>query len=115
MKDKKQKLLGTWQLVETIVIDQDLNPKWMPVENGYKYTFQRDNAFFASKFSKCSTGHYFINSNYLFLDYDCNDVVGGNSPGTFKEELTFESGYMFLKPTYLTCIEGCGYKFKKVK
>ncbi len=110
-------LIGTWQLVETIIIDQELNPVWVPVEAGYTYTFYENGRFNSSRFIECSTGNYSTGSGLLILNYDCEGFTTEiESPaGTFKEMLKFESDQMILTPTYLSCIEGCGYKFAKIE
>ncbi len=113
----KNPLIGTWQLVETIVIDQELNPEWVPVEEGYIYTFYENGKFSSSSFVECSMGNYSLESDILALDYDCEGFTREieTPPGTFIETLKFKSGQIILTPTYLSCIEGCGFKFEKIE
>ena len=108
-------IIGTWQLIETYGSDGGSNPEWTTVENGYIYTFYINGNFTSNRFSECLEGNYTISENNLILDYGCTDFnTGIETPaGTFIEDYTFEGEYLILTPTYLTCIEGCSYKFKK--
>ncbi|KFF07193.1 DUF5640 domain-containing protein [Flavobacterium reichenbachii] len=95
-------IIGTWKLHKT--------------QNGYTYTFNTDGTFKSSRFTKCLTGKYTVSSDKLTLDYDCEGFTTQieTPSGTFIENFKLEKGYMYLSPTYLTCDEGCSYKFKKI-
>ena len=113
----EQSIIGTWQLIEIYSDPGDNSGSWNPVENGYKYIFTADNQFTSTRFSECDNGIYSLNSNKLILDFGCDGFTAGieKPKGTFIEQMTFESNNLILNPTYLLCIEGCGWKFKKVK
>ena len=108
-------IVGTWQLVE---IYQSIGGpgNWNDVENGYKYTFLNNGNFSSNRFSECSNGTYSIESNELILDFSCAEFTTGfeKPEGILIEKITFESGYLFINPTYIFCVEGCNYKFKKI-
>ena len=101
--------------------DDDINQggpgSWSNVENGYKYTFLDDGNFSSDRFNECSSGTYLVESNKLILNYDCDGFTAGIEipEGIFIEEINFESGYLTINPTYVICIEGCEYKFKKIR
>lgn len=110
-------IIGTWQLIEIYSDPGDGSGGWNSVENGYKYTFSSNNKFKSDRFSECTNGEYNIDSNQLILNYDCEGFTTGieNPQGTFIEEISFTASNMILRPTYLGCIEGCGWKFKKLQ
>ena len=112
---KESIIIGTWQLVE---IYQSVGGpgNWNDVENGYKYTFLSNGDFFSNRFSECTNGTYSTELNELILDFGCDGFTTGieKPEGIFIEKITFESGYLFINPTYIFCVEGCNYKFKKI-
>ncbi|MBI6121465.1 lipocalin family protein [Salegentibacter maritimus] len=110
-------IIGTWQLIEIYSDPGDGSGGWNSVENGYKYTFSSDNKFNSNRFTECTNGEYNIDSNKLILNYECEGFTAGieDPEGTFVEELSFTANNIILKPTYLDCIEGCGWKFKKLQ
>lgn len=114
--EQEKSIVGNWQLIEIYSNPGAGSGNWNSVENGYTYSFSANGEFTSTRFSECSTGTYSIESNELSLDFDCDGFTTGiESPeGTFIEQLTFETKDLILKPTYLNCIEGCGWKFKKI-
>jgi hypothetical protein len=113
----EKSLVGEWQLVETYVDPGDGSGSWQKVDNGFFYIFSPNGQFTSNRFSECKSGKYAVVLNKLTLDYNCEGFTTGveNPEGIFVEEITFESSNMIMKPTYLFCIEGCGWKFKRVK
>tara|TARA_R110000868_G_C10964310_1_gene768899 strand:+ start:7290 stop:7715 length:426 start_codon:yes stop_codon:yes gene_type:complete len=113
----EQSIIGTWQLIEIYSDPGDGSGDWSFVENGYKYVFTSDNQFTSNRFPECDNGIYSLNSNQLILDFGCDGFTAGieNPEGTFIEQISFESNNLILNPTYLICVEGCGWKFKKLK
>lgn len=112
---REQSIIGTWQLVE--IYQSEGGPgSWSTVENGYKYTFLNNGNFSSDRFDECANGTYSIESNELILNYDCDGFTTGieTPEGVFIEKINFESGYLSIIPTYVTCVEGCDYKFKKI-
>lgn len=112
--DKKldtSNIVGTWKHYE----EYD-NFKWNKVKDGYTYTFNANGTFKSTRFTECITGKYSVVSDKLTLDYDCDEfTTQAESPaGTFIENYKLETGYIYLSPTYLSCFEGCGSKFKKI-
>ncbi len=113
--NESESIIGTWQFVETYQSTGGIGT-WNPVENGYKYTFLENGNFSSNRFDECINGTYLIESNELTLIFGCNGFTAGiEAPeGTFIEEINFESGYLFINPTYIFCVEGCDNKFKKI-
>jgi len=111
-----KKLFGTWKLVEVYSNTGADSGVWNTVENGYTYTFLSNSQFSSERFLECENGMFSLENNELILDFECDDFTAGiESPqGTFVEEITFESNSFILIPTYLNCIEGCGWKFMKI-
>jgi len=116
-KSQEENFLGTWKLIETYGSDGGSNPQWTIVDNGYTYTFSNDGTFSSTRFTECTTGTYDVSNNTITLDYSCVGFDTGveNPPGTFVENYNFENGNIILTPTYMNCIEGCGYKFEKIE
>ncbi|APY12118.1 hypothetical protein BWZ22_13155 [Seonamhaeicola sp. S2-3] len=116
-KSQEESFLGTWKLIETYGSDGGSNPQWTIVDNGYTYTFSNDGTFSSTRFTECTTGTYDVSNNTITLDYSCVGFDTGveNPPGTFVENYNFENGNIILTPTYMNCIEGCGYKFEKIE
>lgn len=110
-------IVGTWKLVETYSNPGADPGEWNSVDDGYIYTFSADGTFTSTRFTECEYGTYTIESDLLTLDFGCDGFTAGiEDPGaTFVEHMTFEGNKLILKPAYLVCIEGCGYKFKKIK
>ncbi|QCX38170.1 lipocalin family protein [Aureibaculum algae] len=113
--NQEKSIIGTWQLVETYQSAGGPG-NWSSVDNGYKYTFLDNRTFSSNRFSECTYGTYSIESNVLTLIYGCEGFTTGieNSAGVFIEKINFESKYLFINPTYIFCVEGCAYKFKKI-
>ena len=113
--NKEKSIIGTWQLIETYQSSAGLGT-WNLVENGYKYTFLENGNFSSNRFMECTNGTYSIVSNELTLIFGCNGFTTGfeNPEGVFVEKINFESGYLFINPTYIFCVEGCNYKFEKI-
>ena len=97
--------------------DGGSNPQWTTVANGYTYTFSDDGTFSSTRFTECTTGTYEVSSNSITLDYGCAGFGTGieNPAGTFVENYSFESENIILTPSYMNCIEGCGYRFEKIE
>lgn len=116
IKDKS--LVGTWKLSEANIGDGGIGTKWVAIKSSdsYTYTFKSDGTFTSTRFNDCRCGKYSLSTDLLTLDFDCPDFTSGiESPsGTYIENYKQENGKMILSPTYLSCIEGCLYKFKKI-
>ena len=109
-------IVGTWKLIEIYNDPGDGAGSWNSVDNGYLYKFFENGQFTSTRFSECSSGSYSMNSTELTLDFDCDGFTTGieDPEGTFVENYTFESNRIIFVPTYLNCIEGCGWKFEKI-
>lgn len=109
-------IIGTWKLIEVYENDGGVG-EWTNVENGFTYTFKNEGSFTSTRFPECSFGTYMISESTLSLVFGCEDFSAGiESPeGTFIESYTFEGGKLYLSPKYLSCDEGCSYKFAKVE
>lgn len=110
------RLHGTWQLIEVYDHPGYGNGQWVPVEDGYIYNFFPTNHFTSNRFSECENGLYSMSATQITLQYECDGFTTGieSSQGAFIENYTFESDTLILIPDYLSCSEGCGWKFKKV-
>ena len=108
-------IVGSWKLFEIYSNSGGGTGQWSQIDNGYSYTFFSNGEFSSSRFSECTDGTYSITNNKLTLVFGCTGFTTRveGPEGTFIEQMTFESGFLILTPTYLTCIEGCAYKFKK--
>ena len=115
--DNDNSIIGTWYLIEIYSSDGGSNAQWTSATNSYIYQFMENGSFISNRFSECTTGTYTIENDKLILNFGCEGFTTGiESPqGTFIEQMRFENGYLILKPTYLNCIEGCGWKFNKLK
>jgi len=113
----EQAIIGTWQLAESFIDIGDGSGDWMSVDDGYEYKFTSNNEFTSNRFSECTSGTYSINMNQITLDFGCEGFSTGiESPdGTFIEQYSFDSNDLILRPTYVTCVEECGLKFRKRK
>ncbi|WP_066225057.1 hypothetical protein [Formosa haliotis] len=114
---KSNSIVGTWKLIETYESNGGNNPQWTTISDGYTYIFTKNGKFTSNRFSECTDGSYSITGINLTLDYSCNNFdTGIETPaGTFIEEYSFEGENIILTPTYLTCIEGCKFKFQKIE
>ncbi|MCX2839923.1 hypothetical protein OQ279_17490 [Salinimicrobium sp. MT39] len=113
---EKDSLIGTWQLVQTYANSGAGPGNWNEVEDGYTYTFLQNGDFYSTRFDECTSGTFSTESNLLILDFGCDGFTTGiEAPeGVFVEEYIFDNGLLVTNPTYLTCIEGCGFKFRKM-
>ena len=50
--EPKTSILGTWELTEIRSVDGKKREVWIPVENDFQYTFNKDNTFTATRFSE---------------------------------------------------------------
>lgn len=116
-----ESIIGTWQLIESLIDIGDGNGDWRPVSvnDGYAYNFSPDGEFTSDRFDECAAGSYSISSvdSELTLVYDCDGFTQGieEPAGTFIEQFRFESNDLILKPTYIFCTEQCGLKFRKAE
>jgi len=115
--DTDDSIIGTWVLKNIYTNPGVGAGSWTPVDNGYQYTFYSNGDFTSTRFSECTNGTYSIENDKLILDFGCEGFTTGIEipKGTFIEQMNFENGFLILKPTYLLCIEGCGWKFDKLK
>ncbi|MBI6117261.1 hypothetical protein [Salegentibacter maritimus] len=113
----EETIYGTWKLIETYNGSGANNSQWKTIDDGYIYTFKKDNTFSSNRFNECSEGTFEINDSNLILKFNCIEFNTGiePSPGVFIENYAFGENYLFLTPTYLNCDEGCSNKFEKIK
>lgn len=115
---EKDLILGSWELKEIYSNDGSANNgEWQPPNTIYKYTFLDDNTFTSTRFLECVYGTYTFTEDTIELNFGCENFTTGieNPPGVFKENYTFENNHLILVPTYLSCDEGCGWKFKRIQ
>jgi|SRR5690606_10071730 len=114
--DYGEGLIGTWKLVEVYLSDGGSQSAWVSVKNGYVYTFKNNGTFTSSRFEECNRGKFEETEHILTLIFDCEEFTAGieDPEGTFVENLKFENNHMILSPAYMSCVEGCSYKFKKI-
>lgn len=113
-------VVGTWKLVKSYGYDSSIgHSRWYSVKNGYTYTFKSDGTFISNRFSECTSGTYILSENdgTLSLVYDCEGFTTGIEipQGTFVESFIIENKHLLLSPTYMNCVEGCDYKFKRIQ
>lgn len=108
-------IYGTWQLVQSYVVN-GVNGNWEKVENGYQYEILSSNTFASNQFSECFEGTIVLKDSEITFDYECEGFTTGieTPAGSFTYQYSFDNGLLLLTPTYLTCDEGCGYKFEKI-
>ena len=114
---QEDNLLGTWELIEQREYGGTPNTDWRPTAYSYQIELKADGKFVSSRFSECAKGEYFVSStdNTLTFEYSCPDfsVKGLSGNGIFLEKYSFDGKYLILSPTYLTCDEGCAFKFER--
>jgi len=110
-------IVGTWQLVEAYSDSGDGNGQWILVEEGYTYIFETDSTFETTKSSSCFLGKYRVLNDSLYLSFSKTEHCQGFERIeiiTFNIKGVTGEGLLSFYPTYLTCDEGCGYRFKKI-
>jgi hypothetical protein len=91
---------------------------WVDNDNGEEIVFFENGTFSSNRFTDCMTGNFSIEEDNLLLEYNCTGFIpdAQNKEGfiTYKPELF--SDYFILTPTSgPICIEGCSYKYQKIK
>lgn len=73
-------------------------------------TFQSD------QFSECTKGTFLLTGDEISFDYECEGFTTGieSPPGVFNYKYFFLNGKLSLTPIFISCIEGCGYRFEKI-
>ncbi|PIF01415.1 MAG: hypothetical protein CR994_02365 [Maribacter sp.] len=117
---QEEDFLGTWTLIEQREYGGTPNTDWRPVVNGYQIELKADGTFVTDKFSpECTEGEYSISitDNTLTFSFGCPgfSVEGLSDDNVFIEKYSFEGVYLILSPTYLSCDEGCAFKFSPVE
>lgn len=92
--EKKDTLIGKWQLIEEYVYDiNDGTEGWLEVstENSFTIEFNENNTFKSTKFDECNYGEYIYNEIEITMDYGCEDFTIGieTPPETFHWKLFF--------------------------
>ena len=115
--DTQREIFGTWKLSHVLSDIGNGEGKWEKVDDGYEYSFSSDNTFTSNRFKNCSTGNYTLEIDELSLDFDFESTSGENelfAKGILVEKITFDSDDLIINPTYIFCVEACGWKFKKI-
>jgi hypothetical protein len=114
LEQDENSIYGTWKLIE-VFSGPPSGDGWNQIENGYTYEILSSGEFNSSKYDECSTGTFSVSDQTIFFNYDCENFnpCGANSTSC-QESFSFEGKFLVLKPDYLQCDEGCGYKFKKI-
>ncbi len=109
-------IIGSWQLVQAYIASGGSNNAWRDIENRYVYVLKEDGTFTSTRFDACDKGEYSYNETSLTLAFHCeNFTMGIETPeGTFVESASMEDGFLVLSPTYLSCDEGCLFRFSKI-
>jgi len=108
-------LIGKWKLTEAF-ISAGGPQYWITIEDGERFVFSEDGTFTSSRYSECAGGIFFIESNKLLLQYNCDEFESQseNVDGFITFDLKFETNYFIATPTSgPICIEGCSYKYQK--
>lgn len=120
-KDESNKqeniIFGSWELIEVFIPYGSSNSGWQQPNTSYYYNFYDNNTFNSNRFVECDFGTYTFTENTIELNYGCEGFTTGIEypPGVFIENYTFENNHLILVPTYLSCDEGCGWKFKRIQ
>lgn len=110
-------IVGKWKNTEAF-ISAGGPQYWVDVENGEYIEFFENGTFSSNRFTECIIGKFSIEENKLLLEYNCNgfNAESENEEGFITYKLEFYSDYFILTPTSgPICIEGCSYKFQKIK
>ncbi len=114
---QENSIYGTWQLVEQWLGNVgDTSVNWTQIQNGYTFSIEPNNRFSSTKFQECTQGIIDINETQIVFKYECSGfTVGIESPeGEFSYKYSFVENKLNLKPNFLDCDEGCGYRFSKI-
>jgi hypothetical protein len=104
-------VVGKWKQIELYNSDGGSSTSWHAITNGYTIEFLNNGTFNSTKHTECSTGKYTLSaSNEITLTYNCTSYT--NKYIEKLESLT--NTELILKPTYMTCDEGCSVKFRKM-
>jgi len=107
--DENLTIVGRWKLVEQ-EIGIGSPGKWESVDNGHVFEFKADKSFNVSSHRDCETGTYELTGDTLHLSYNCK---GHESEAAYRLET--DNPFIILSPVQPICIEGCRYKYEKVK
>ncbi len=115
LNDDDDSIFGKWKLVESY-ISVGGPQYWADVEDGIEFNFFVDGSFTSGSFFDCTNGNFEIESNELYLMYDCQKIKDKfqNSEGVISYDFSFENDFLLLTPTTLMCVEGCLYKYKRI-
>lgn len=113
--DTQRDIIGSWVLSSSLFDIGNGMPEWNDVENGHTFSFKLDSTFTSSKFTDCSTGVFSLEGGQLTLDYDCDSllVAGEFVESILIEKIDFDGGNIILQPTYINCVEECGFRYEK--
>ena len=111
---QENSIYGTWQLTEIYALSGTTG-KWEQVRDGYTFSIEPSNTFSSEKFQECTQGTVEINETRIIFKYECDGFTAGiESPvGEFSYTYSFVENKLSLHPDFLSCIEGCGYRFSK--
>ena len=109
-------IYGTWKLIEVYSNPGYGNGQWLKVNEGYTYEILPNNSFNSTKHKECDNGNFRYTNTQITFEYKCDGFTTGieSPPGEFSYDYSFENGRLLLSPIFLSCIEGCGYRFTKI-
>jgi hypothetical protein len=112
--DMQNKLFGTWKHTESYISEGGPG-FWVPVENGFNYTFLNTNELVTTGEITCE-GEFMIHSNQDLLDFNpnCSDFNLYIIPNMTYKIAFGGNNVLSLVPEPLFCDEGCGYKLIRV-
>ncbi len=110
---QRPSIYGTWQLIESYnVSGVDFDWREVPDELKYEFTIAFNNTFSSTEFSRCNDGNVKYDDVQITFEYGCE----GFTPGGLSYNYYFEGNgnKLSLIPNFLSCDEGCGYRFQKI-
>jgi len=112
--EQEPSIYGVWQLTE-VYSGPPSGQGWSKVENGYTIEISRNLSFDSGFLSDCKTGTVQINSSEITLKYDCSEITlgVGDPDGTLSYSYSLGTN-LELIPLFVTCFEGCAYRFEKI-
>ncbi|WP_339611279.1 hypothetical protein [uncultured Planktosalinus sp.] len=113
--DTQNKLYGTWKHTESYISEGGPG-FWVPVDNGFTYTFSNSNELVTTGEITC-VGELVFHLNQDLIDFypNCTDFNLYLIPSMTYKIAFGGNNVISLVPEPLYCDEGCGYKLLRVQ
>lgn len=115
IKQQENSIYGTWKLTEEYIVS-GVNGKWTEIQNGYTFSIEPNNTFSSTEFQECTQGVVDISKTQIVFKYACDGFTAGieTPAGEFSYKYSFVENKLSISPDFLSCDEGCGYRFSKI-